>query len=59
MESKKHKTERWAKDSVAGKDGEVWAKLKLKARHPFDEVGSSTPGAPYDIYRKKKVGDRK
>jgi len=53
MESKKHKRERWAKDKTAGEDGEKWAKFKLKARHPFDEVGShKNNDDPYDIYNK-------
>jgi len=53
MESKKHKRERWAKDKSAGKDGEDWAKFKLKVTHPFDEVGSHKKNDdPYDIYHK-------
>ena len=53
MESKEHKTKRWAADKAAGNDGEDWAKLKHKVTHPFDEVGSHKKNDdPYDIYYK-------
>ena len=60
MESKKHKKERWASDKIAGEDGKDWAKILLKLRHPFSEVGEpKKKNGPNDLYYKTKEKKRK